>query len=595
MKIKFIILFFISFIFSYENTWSTTRFEYWWNSKINKSLFRESIKFLPYKIKIGNYNYGGWDYWEKFSENSDTLTSSPIVTTNDREFDFINESKFRSGTSFEIDFLSYNFLEKYQNKVDITLGLGYKLRKPNKKVLIPYDDNNIQENWFDDDSKLFYNPLIHNLNINTNFIFQISKIFYPYYNFSYGFVQSYLFENSEGDLSIKGEGHSIGHAIGFNFISSVENKNYDLHYGIEFRFDEFVIDQISDLSANISKIEMREIGINFNIGIGYGGKNTIGDVAYSQMINSNYIEAIENFNFFKNKYPNHPRKKIADKMILFSENKIAYQMFNNGKKEYDKGHIDKAIIWFKKAINKSKNNKLLSLELESRKFLIANKLLDDLDNYQKSHTDKQTLDYLDFIVLLSDRIKSKALVKKIGLLNEKADFFIIKKDYKSAYDIYNKNKISYLENSYIYNAKMNILISLLINQTNEYIDKKDFIMAYENSIFLNKIYNASDDILNDNIKALKIELDKKRNKRIGEISLSALKNVTNEFLPKNNTYKIVLGDNLNKVIRLLGNSNEVKKREFLDSQYQLSVYSIENKKFKLYFKDKTLFEIEELK
>ena len=64
---------------------------------------------------------------------------------------------------------------------------------------------------------------------------------------------------------------------------------------------------------------------------------------------------------------------------------------------------------------------------------------------------------------------------------------------------------------------------------------------------------------------------------------------------KNNTYKIVLGDNLNKVIRLLGNSNEVKKREFLDSQYQLSVYSIENKKFKLYFKDKTLFEIEELK
>ena len=40
---------------------------------------------------------------------------------------------------------------------------------------------------------------------------------------------------------------------------------------------------------------------------------------------------------------------------------------------------------------------------------------------------------------------------------------------------------------------------------------------------------------------------------------------------------------------------KLKKRVFLDSQYQLSVYSIENKKFKLYFKDKTLFEIEELK
>ena len=113
----------------------------------------------------------------------------------------------------------------------------------------------------------------------------------------------------------------------------------------------------------------------------------------------------------------------------------------------------KRLFGLKKRLINQKNNKLLSLELESRKFLIANKLLDDLDNYKKSHTDEQTLDYLDFIILLSDRIKSKAIVKKIGLLNEKADFFIIKKDYKSAYDIYNKNKISYLENSYIYNAK----------------------------------------------------------------------------------------------------------------------------------------------
>ena len=90
MKNKYILLLIISFCFSYENTWSTTRFEYWWNSKINKSLFRDPISFIPYKIKLGYYQYGGLEFWNNLIDQTDSLTLSPIITTNGKEFDFIN-------------------------------------------------------------------------------------------------------------------------------------------------------------------------------------------------------------------------------------------------------------------------------------------------------------------------------------------------------------------------------------------------------------------------------------------------------------------------------------------------------------------------
>ena len=594
MKNKYILFLIISFSFSYENTWSTTRFEYWWNSNINKSLFRESISFIPYKIKVGYYQYGGENYWNDFIEQEDSLTSSPFITINNKNFNFVDEKQNREGVTFEIDFLSYNFFKKIQNSVDITIGLGYKLRKPSTKVLIPYDENNLESNWFEDDRKLFFNPVIHSININTNFIFQLSKIFYPYYNFSYGSIQTYLFEDSSGDLSIKGEGYSRGHAFGFNFISTSKTKNYDFHYGIELRFDELIINKISDLSAYISKIKIREVGINFNIGIGYGGKQTIGNTAYKQMINSQYIEAIENFNYFKNEYPNHSRLKLADKMIDFSNNKIAYHMLYKGMKEYDKGNIKDALIWYKKAISKSEKDEQLKSEIKSRQFLIADKLLKDLNIYMKSHSDDETIEYIDYIISLSDKIEYRAKNKKINILNKKADLFLKNKDYKSAYKIYLNSKIIFPEKGYISDAKINIIISNLINDINNVIDKKDFIIAYENMNFLNKIYLESNDIIESNIKILKDKLDKERNKRIGEISFDILDNVKNKFAPINTTSKIVIGDNYKKIKRLLGDSNDIKKREFLEKEYLMIVYSINNKYYRLYFKDNILFEIEEI-
>ena len=595
MKNKYILLLIISFCFSYENTWSTTRFEHWWNSKINKSLFRDPVSFIPYKVKLGYYQYGGLEFWNNIIDQADSLTLSPIITTNGKEFDFINDLEYRQGISFEIDFLAYNFFKKLQNSIDITIGVGYKLRKPKSKVLIPYDENNPENNWFEDNSKIFFNPVIHGLNINTNFIVQLSPNFYSYYNFSYGSIETYLFENSEGDLSIKGEGYARGHAIGFNFVSPVKNKNYDLHYGLELRFDELIINEITDLTAHISKVKIQEIGLNFNIGIGYGGKNTIGDKAYNQMINSNYIEAIENFNFFKSDYPEHPRHKLADKMIDFSKDRIAYQMFYNGLDAYNNGNIDQALIWYKKALKKAENNRELKSEIDSRKYLIASQLLKDLNNYQSIHSDEETIEYLNYIISLSNRIEYKATSKKIDLLNKKADFLVNNKDYKSAYEIYFNNKQIFPDKAYISNGKINIIISYLINDINKAIKNKDYILAFENMNFLNSIYAAGSNYIESNIKILKEKLDKERSERIGKISLEIINEFKDKFSPINTTSKIIIGDYYSKINKLLGEPVNMKKRIFLDNEYLMALYSINKKNYRLYFKDNILFELEEIK
>ena len=81
-----------------ENRWATTRFEEWWNSKFNSLLYREPFTFIPYKIKLGTYNYGGNDYWEQiFSEGSTDLSNSPFITDNNDEFNYVNDLKYREG------------------------------------------------------------------------------------------------------------------------------------------------------------------------------------------------------------------------------------------------------------------------------------------------------------------------------------------------------------------------------------------------------------------------------------------------------------------------------------------------------------------
>ena len=77
--------------------------------------FREPFSFMPYRIKVGTFQYGGDDFWKHFfSEGMPNFNNSPFITDGSVEFDFVDDIKFREGLDLEIDFLGYNFFQKLQ-------------------------------------------------------------------------------------------------------------------------------------------------------------------------------------------------------------------------------------------------------------------------------------------------------------------------------------------------------------------------------------------------------------------------------------------------------------------------------------------------
>ena len=591
-----VIIVFFSLCFSSSNSWSSTRFEYWWNSSFNTMQFREPISFIPYRIKLGNYLFGGSGF---FSDNVigsiDTLSVSPVVSINGEDFNYIDNEKYRSGLLFEIDFLSYNFFKDLQNTVDIMFGLGYKLRKPSSKSIIPYVEGN-PDNWFSDlgniKETVYYNPTIHDFNLNTTFIFQATNHFYPYFHFSYGMLQTYLFETEEEDLLVKSQGYSTSKGIGMNFISPAKNKNYNFHYGFEIRLDNLIFNEIKDLDANIKKINIEEFSLNFNIGIGYNGKSTIGDIGYKNMINSNYIEAIENFESFKIEHPNHSQIKKANKMIEFSNNKLAYQMLYNGIESYKNEDYDKAIIWYDKALLQA--NEDLKFEIYSRKHLIAKKLYNNIDNYTSNHSFDESMAYLNYIFSMSEYIQSDILSKKIDLLHERADYFVSNNKYQLAYNIYLETKSILSEKSYKSDGKINFMIKKIINDINRLIKDEDYISAFGYINFLDKIYSDNQFIIENNILFLKEKIDSQNLSRFQEQSQILINEVKNNFKPLDTTYKILIGDKYSKIDKLLGPPIKSTKRVFLEENYLMAVYSINEESYRLYFKNDILFEVEVL-
>ena len=78
----------------------------------------------------------------------------------------------------------------------------------------------------------------------------------------------------------------------------------------------------------------------------FGGKRTIGDKAFSMMLQNDYASAIPAFEEYIEKYPKHGRIKKAKKMVSFCKEQLPHQNY-------------------KKAINKLKDNNIIKL---SRRF-----------------------------------------------------------------------------------------------------------------------------------------------------------------------------------------------------------------------------------
>jgi len=569
-----ILLLLCSFIFTQEQSWASTRFEKFWYKKFKKLTFRKPFTLFPYNIKVGYYQYGSDKYWSQFTDilkGQETLKENPITFTNnsDLDLDDINNSNNRKMFAAEIDIFKYNFFYDKQNIIDIQFGLGYKIIKSLNNIYS-------QSNGVD----IHFKPFIKSYNINTSFYFQWETQRYYQLYYSIGYADADLYKSESGDATGNGINQSIG--LGLYFIRSRNELNSDSHHGIEIRFDKITIDDIKDPLDNIEKFKIKQIGILYSFGIGYGGKKTLGDEAYLDMINGDYISAVEKFYNFERHNTIFDRNDEIKEMISFSKGQMPYQMYNNAENDFKSGYLEQALWWLNKSFPIAPEE--LKEKIQYKKILIISELL-------KTELDSESIN--EQINILKgikqyDHLNEDLNKKISDLLIKKAKIFMSQNNYFDAASLFVEAQRLYPENKAMVNLKLEEMTVRILNDVYNFLQNNEHFIAYEHLLLISKYSNkksvteALSRITNDNIEDKKIT---ELRFRIQNILYGSKKKAIGNS-------DIYLGDSFSQVVEILGFPTEAVKRKKLGNLYELYLFNIFDFKYNLYFRNKILIDIE---
>ena len=578
MKKIFLIFLFLSWPHFEETNWATTRFEAFWKSTFKQMTFREPIDFLPYDIRIGYYEYGGSNYFnelDNFLSDNDNLESSPY-SSSDLNFPDIVNKKFRKMIALEIDFLRYNFFKDQQNVIDIQFGFGYRLYKNINKVAFNNGD--------------YLKPEFNEFNINGTFIMQFNPRYYNYLYYSSGYTRASFYDNNFTNSESKGSGISNHLGLGMNFIIPANQEKSNFHYGLELRLSSLNIDNI-DEPNNLSRIDdfnMESIGLLFSFGVGYGGKKTLGDVAYSSMLKNNYIDAYEKLKLYKKSSRTYNMSEVNE-MIQFSKNQIPYQLYNNAMAYYDDGEFKEALKLLKKISYKDDID--LDYKINSIKYIIADKMLNNFIKIENEQSIDYRIQYYNDIKDISPKIR-KAVNKRLSILYlQKGDYLLSNNNYEEAYEFYMYSKTTGEHNPEQIKIKLSNLIIVALNDAYGFLEKKENVIAYEKLFFVKNIADKNNEYILSLMNFLDNRIQTIKSEKIKERMKAILKD-KETFIPTQIKKEILIGNSYIKVVDILGEPLDEISRGKVNSIYKMIKYSINNKIYRLFFKDDILIDID---
>ena len=576
MKKIFLIFLFFSFVKLDESNWATTRFETFWKKTFKQMTFREPIYFLPYDIRLGYYEYGGLNYFDEldnFLSENDNLESNPYNST-DIDFPDISSKKFRKMVTLELDFLRYNFLKDFQNNIDIQIGFGYKLYKNINKIEFSNGD--------------FLDPEFNEFNINSTFIKQVNPRYYNYLYLSKGYARASFYNSSGIDANGSGISNHLG--LGFNFISKNNNEKSNFHYGIELRFSSLKIDNINEPN-NLNRIDdfnMENIGLIFSFGVGYGGNKTLGDKAFMKMLNKNYIDSYEEFKLYKLSDKIYNKSKL-DKMVEFSKSQIPYKFYKDAVDFYSNNQLDYSL----NSLNKVnyKNDFDLEYKVNSLKYIIADKMLNEFSNNKNKYSIDYQIQFYKDLIKVSPKISKNVNKKLYPLFLQKGDYLFQNNNYEEAYEFYMYSITTGESNPEQIKIKLSNLIISILNEAYDLLEKKENIIAYEKLFFAkniavdnNEFIQSLMDILEDRMKSIMIDKTQEKMR-----ALISEKEIPLEIINKK---EILIGDRLIDIKNILGSPENEISRKIEDRTYKMINYLIDNRNYKLFFKNDILIDID---
>ena len=380
----------LSVAFCQESTWEKSSTSIVWNSITHRMTFREPIVFTPFEVKAGYLNYGGKSYWSgsPFNKTSIKVTDLPVLLDSTQyQFNILDALSNRKGTFIEVDILRTNFpyFLIHQNYFDMQLGLGFQYTDFSSNPSLPSETG---KEWLKASTRgdYYFHPRSLGLNINTSLSWQLARNRATYIYHSFGVNSLSLYESEGGEKDLSGLGLSESFGIGTKYIFNQGNGNFNYTIGIEAKWSRLYMSsvKVADGLSPIYGIDLRASGIFLTTGIQFGGKHTDGDIAYSYMINNDFISAAESFEVFLAKERRHGKRDEALEMLQYCQSQIPYQQVSFGVEDLFDSDFNDAVEWFDAATAEAEDD--LKIKIQEHRRNIANELIDSVQNYKSQMT-----------------------------------------------------------------------------------------------------------------------------------------------------------------------------------------------------------------
>jgi len=591
---SFILIIHIISLACSQESWNTNLFDYSLNKDTRTMIFREPITFSPFEIKAGYFHYGGSDYLSRFSLFPSDLETHPVsLDSTHTNYNGLLDKNDRNGIFLEIDLLKTNVLLYFipQNIFDIQFGLGYRMShmisRPELPDDITYTDPN--ENW----QEYKFSPKIHDFNFNTTIQWQFNESIIPYAYHSIGFSKISLYETEANKKYLHGNAISETFALGIKkIIPSQISNEYNLYYGLECKSLRTTTTNLKDPHqfSPIIGFDMRGVNLNLTFGVIFGGNRTVGDDAFSMLIDNDIESAIVAFEEYIKNYPKHGKIKKANKMLLFCKEQLPYKNYKISMKHLNDQNLNDAMIYLDDAYINADDS--LKIEINLTKDGVAKEIISDLEINFDTISIQDCEEKLNLASQLSPSIQNEIQLirgelffKKATLLHELSLFADALKYYKIALS-YND------ELSALIDKRMKSLLNGILNKSNEYEEKNELILAIETLKIAIEIDEMLSSRLNPTIAILDAQVQELENQRIQRIMHEIIEENKSRGDTDKDNNNVIIGMTKDRVIDYISMPNSV---EFITSSldsFEIWVYNESSKK--LFFKNERLYHIQNL-
>ena len=585
----------LSVVFCQEETWEKSPASIKWKSIVHQMTFREPTVLTPLEVKAGYLNYGGKNYWSGAPFNTSTLTVTDLPVLLDStqyQFNIIDALTNRQGMFIEVDFLRTNlpYFIIHQNYIDLQIGLGVQFTDFSSNPSLPADSG---KEWETASSRgdYYFHPRSVGLNINTSLSWQISRSRATYLYHSLGINSLSLYESEGGDRSLTGTGLSESFGIGTKYIFSPTQGNFSYTLGIEAKWSRLYMTSVDipDGLSPIYGIDLRASGIFLTTGIQFGGKHTDGDIAYSYMINNDFISAAESFETFLAKETRHGRREKAVNLLQYCQSQIPYQQVNLGVDDLFKLNFNEAVDWFEVAEAVAEED--LKIIIQSHRKSIAAALLDSVQN----HKNEMTIAEAEQLTLTA-----KELYPELALGNQVlAGIYLDKGKLNTEIGNYSGAIENYLEAIQLYPAIESIVSEKLKILANLYM-KDAFFAAKDNELFLvveslKSVIELNPELANEMdpyIIKMEIRLENQDSKGENQYAQEYIVNRKQETIP-DFSQVLQLGMTHAEVKNIRGLPKFIDKMNEPRRQFEMWTYPSDSITSRLYFENNMLMRIED--